>query len=340
MLSKAIKTIILFVLVLALSLGACAPANDASPSAPDEPSVTPPSDAVPPSDEPSVEPSNDGESDAYALPDGAVTYLQNAEQVYIMATGILANNLKFCTDGDYEFSYDFDHEDYSTLIEQYGIDEIAGEGSDFERAARLMANMKPRLTHRSDYDNHVEYRALPLLEYALDNPEQGINCLAKSKILNEMYLALGIYSRQVWLMPYSPYDGECHAVNEIWDRELGKWIMIDVTNGFYWVDRAGTPLSAIEIRSYLAIDYSCTPISPDDTRSGSIAAEYKNVREDNFWNVIYIAKNMAYLRYETQNGVNADYDVRSLYPESLSELLEQYGYSQLSQLSAERSPIK
>lgn len=104
MLSKTIKTIILFVLVLALSLGACAPANDASPSAPEEPSVTPPSDAVPPSDEPSAAPSDDGESDAYALPDGAVTYLQNAEQVYIMATGILANNLKFCTDGDYTFS--------------------------------------------------------------------------------------------------------------------------------------------------------------------------------------------------------------------------------------------
>lgn len=337
--SKTIKTIILFVLVLALSLGACAPANDASPSAPEEPSVTPSSDAVPPSDEPSVEPSDDDESDAYTLPEGAVTYLQNAEQVYIMATGILANNLRFCTDGDYEFSYDFDHEDYSTLIEQYGIDEIAGEGSDFERAARLMNNFAPRLTHESYYDNHIEWRALPLLEYALDNPEQGINCTSKAKILNDMCLALGIYSRVVGIHPYSTYDGECHFVNEIWDHDLGKWIMLDITHDFYWIDKAGTPLSALEIRSYLALDYFCTPISPDDTRSGYTDAGYRQVRKDNLGNIIYTAKNMAYLTYCIDNTAEPRSTAYALYPQSMYDRLRNK-YYQLSQLEVERSPIK
>lgn len=321
---KTLKTIILLLLALALSLGACAPAVEAptpSPSPSEEPSAEPSPDVLQPSDEPSVEPKEDE------------IYLRSSEQVYIMEIGILKNNLKFCTDGDYEFSYDFDHEDYATLIEQYGIDEIAGEGSDFERAARLMANMKPRLTHRSDYDNHVELRALPLLEYALDQPEHGINCLAKSKILNEMYLALGIYSRQLSLMPYSPYDGECHVVNEIWDRDLGKWIMLDVTSDFYWVDAAGTPLSVLEIRSYLAIDHLCTPIHPGDTRTN-----YKQIREDNFWNVIYIAKNMAYLTYRMDNTVGYRGIVCALYPQSLEDSLE--NYYPLSQYEVERSPIE
>lgn len=321
---KTVKTIVLFILVFALALGSCAPAADvpsATPAPSIEPSTTP---------EPSVEPSTIPEE----LGVEQISYLQSADQVYIMATGILFNNLKFCTDGDYTFTYDFDQEDYTTLIEQYKIDEIAGEGSDFERAARLMADLKPRLTHKSDYDNHIETRALPLLEYALDNPEHGINCLAKSEILNEMYLALGIYSRKVWLMPYSRYDNECHAVNEIWDRDLGKWIMIDVTNGYYWVDSAGTPLSILEIRSYLALDHFCTPIRPDDARTN-----YRQVREDNFANVVYIAKNMAYLKYCLENTAGSRYNHYALYPQSLDDWLKQSLFP-LSQYEVERSPIE
>lgn len=318
--SKTFKAIILLLLALALSLGACAPAVEAptpSPSPSEEPSAEPSPDV----DEPSAEPKEDE------------IYLRSAEQVYIMEIGILKNNLKFCTDGDYEFSYDFEHEDYATLIEQYGIDEIAGEGSDFERAARLMSYLAPRLTHESYYDNHVEMRALPLLEYALDNPEHGINCVAKSKILNEMCLALGIRSRVVGLKPYSPFDNESHYVNEIWDRDLGKWIMLDVTSDFYWVDAAGTPLSVLEIRSYLAIDHLCTPIHPGDTRTN-----YKQIREGNFWNVIYIAKNMAYLTYTMDNTVGYRGIVCALYPQSLEDSLE--NYYPLSQYEVERSPIE
>lgn len=145
--SKTFKAIILLLLALALSLGACAPAVEAptpSPSPSEEPSAEPSPDVLQPSDEPSAEPKEDE------------IYLRSAEQVYIMEIGILKNNLKFCTDGDYEFSYDFEHEDYATLIEQYGIDEIAGEGSDFERAARLMSYLAPRLTHESNFQSPVE----------------------------------------------------------------------------------------------------------------------------------------------------------------------------------------
>lgn len=129
------------------------------------------------------------------------TYLQNTDEIYVMESGILHGYLEFANGKDYEFSYDFENEDYAVLIDKYKIDTIAGDGSDFEKAVRLMDEYAPRLTHKSDYDNHIEINALSLLEYSLDNPNKGINCRNKAQILNEMCLALGIYARKVWIMP-------------------------------------------------------------------------------------------------------------------------------------------
>ena len=84
---------------------------------------------------------------------GFDTYLQNTDEIYIMEAGILRNNLEFAAGEDIEFIYDFDNDDYSVLISDYGIDNIAGEGSELEKALRLMDEFAPRLTHKSNYDN-------------------------------------------------------------------------------------------------------------------------------------------------------------------------------------------
>ena len=161
---------------------------------------------------------------------GPVSYLQDPEEIYIMEAGILRNEMEFADGTDMQLSYEFDEPEYKVLIEKYGIDRIAGEGTEFERALRLMNEFAPRLRHASNYYNHIAIEALPLLEYCLDRPGNGINCRNKAQILNEMCLALGIYARKVWIMPNSPYDSECHVVNEIWDTSLNKWIMLDITN--------------------------------------------------------------------------------------------------------------
>ena len=109
-----------------------------------------------------------------------------------MEAGILRNNLEFADGEELTISYDFDNDDYDMLIEKYKIAEIAGEGSEFDRAVRLMDEFAPRLTHNSYYDNHIEMNALNLLQYSLNNKKQGINCRGKAQILNEMCLALDI----------------------------------------------------------------------------------------------------------------------------------------------------
>ena len=92
------------------------------------------------------------------------SYLQRTDEIYTMEAGILRRNLDFAEGEDVLFSYDFTHSDYAVLISQYGIGEIAGSGTEFEKAMRLMNEFSPRLRHQSSFDNSVEMTALTLLE--------------------------------------------------------------------------------------------------------------------------------------------------------------------------------
>ncbi len=262
---------------------------------------------------------------------GFSTYLQNTDEIYVMESGILHGYLEFADGEDYELSYDFENENYSVLIEKYKIDKIAGTGSDLEKALNLMNEYAPRLTHKSDYDNHIEINALSLLDYSLDNPEQGINCKNKAQILNEMCLALGIYSRKVWIMPNSKYDGDCHVVNEIWDTQLNKWIMLDITNNRYWVDENGTPLSILEIRYKGAMQDFCTPVHPD-----SKLDNLEEIKTASIGNFLYIMKNMVYFEYMTQYTVGESDNSYLLLPENFNKDFE----NMISQKAIEASPIR
>lgn len=131
--------------------------------------------------------------------------------------------------------------------------------------------------------------------------------------MNEMCLALGIFSRKVWINPNSVYDGECHVVNEVWDSSLNKWVMLDITNNFYWVDENKTPLSVLEIREHLANQEFCTPVSPEDNLN-----DLGKSLERNYENFLYIAKNMAYMQYCAENTVGESDEIYALVPEAFT----------------------
>lgn len=238
------------------------------------------------------------------------SYLQSTEQIYIMEAGILHNEQAFRDGEDYVIKYDFDNAEYPELLKKYGIEKTAGDGTEFEKALALMDAYASRLHHASNYDNHIDMNAIALLEYSLDNKSQGINCRSKSQILNEMCLALGIYSRKVWINPNSIYDNECHVVNEIWDAKLNKWIMLDITNNFYWVDEKGIPLSVLEIRNHIANQEFCTPVAPDDNLNN-----LEKSLERNYENFLYIAKNMVYTSYCIEYTVGETDESYFLIPE-------------------------
>lgn len=261
----------------------------------------------------------------------ADSYLQSTEEIYVMEAGILRNNLEFHDGTDYKLQYNFSHENYETLKSKYKLENTAKEGSEFEKALRLMDEYAPRLTHESNYDNHIPINALDLLEYSLDNKNQGINCRAKAQILNEMCLSLGIYSRKVWIMPYSKYDGDCHVVNEVWDTSLNKWVMLDITNNTYWIDDNKTPLSILEIRNKAALNEFCTPVEV-----GEKTNDLQGLKDKNIGNFLYIVKNIVYMEYCTEYTVGESKGYYLLLPQNIPTEYELL----ISKNEIDSSPIK
>ena len=257
------------------------------------------------------------------------SYLQSTDEIYIMEAGILRRNLEFADGEDYKLTYDFSHDNYAVLKSKYNIESVAQEGNEFLRALRLMNEYAPRLTHKSNYDNHVPMNAIDLLEYSLDNKKQGINCRTKAQILNEMCLSLGIYARKVWIMPYSGYDNDCHVVNEVWDTMYNKWIMLDITNNEYWVDERGYPLSVMEIRSKAALQEFCTPVCYGDSIDNVQKLKQKHIGD-----FLYIVKNMVYMEYCGEYGVGESTDYYFLIPKPLSTKQKQ-----ISKAAVEASPL-
>ena len=216
-----------------------------------------------------------------------------AQRMLDVYGGILFHNQEF-EDGNAEkIVYDFTCPEFEELRRKYGLVEIAGKGSDFTKAKRLLHYFAPRLTHSPWYDNHIACNALRLLEYSLDDPEHGINCLNKSKILVECCLALGIYARRVRIMPYSPYDFDNHVVAEIYDKTLEKWIVLDPTTDGYFIDETKTPLSLLEMRSKFANGEFITFV-----RSADTLKELSKLRGKYLDTNMYICKNLFYFQVE------------------------------------------
>ena len=219
---------------------------------------------------------------------------QEQQKIY---AGILVHHQHFAGEEDGVIRYDLSSPQFSVLREKYALDTIAGRGKDFDRAKRLMHNLAPRLKHSSWYDNHVPCNALDLLDYSLDQPEHGINCLNKSKILAECCLALGIYARRVSIMPYSPYDFDNHVVTEIYDRTMEKWVMLDITTDGYFVDENKNPLSLLEMRDAFARDEFVTFVSSADKLKDLQKSQYKNSYQNS-----YICKNLFYFIMDQAQG--------------------------------------
>lgn len=223
---------------------------------------------------------------------------ETEKRVFDIYSGILFNNQEFAGSGKTaEITYDFACPEYKDLIEKYAIDKIAGEGTAFRRAERLMHWMAPRLTHKPNYDSHIPVNALALLDYSLSQPRHGINCLNKSKILTECCLALGIYARRVSILPCSPYDGDNHVVTEVYDEVMGKWVMLDPTTDGYFVDGEGRLLSVLELREKFARQEFAAFAVCTENRS-----DLQRLRDKHMEDNAYFCKNLFRLLVDGYNG--------------------------------------
>ena len=211
---------------------------------------------------------------------------------YSLLSGALTVFHDFCGNhSPIEFTYDFQAKEFEELKEKYKIQEIAGNGSEIEKVINLLQWCNQNVLHNGGTKD-VEFipkTSLAILDYSFGKGrEYGVYCRLQAIVLTECCLALGIKSRILHCLPYSPYDFESHVVSMVYINELNKWILVDPTNNRYFLDENNTILSPLEARERLGKNLFIKCNMEDDS--------YKK----------YMAKNMFYFKSLQHNTFGSD----------------------------------
>lgn len=149
-----------------------------------------------------------------------------------------------------EFVYqDSTNKNLVKLRSNYKLDSIAGNGNESSRIINLMEWVHNKFKHNGSVLNPKEKNTTSYVEQCKIG--NGITCRGLAIVLNELYLAIGIPSRIVTCMPKEKSFDECHVINSVFNKELGKWIWIDPTHEAYVMDENGNLLSIIDVRNKL-----------------------------------------------------------------------------------------
>lgn len=190
-----------------------------------------------------------------------------------------------------DFVYSYDAPGFSELLSKYPIQEIAGNGSEIEKALNLLSWCSENVLH-NDGTKDVEFipkTSLDILDYSYKKGrEYGVYCRLQAIVFTECCLALGIKSRILHCLPFNPYDFDTHVVSIVYINSLKKWILLDPGSNSYFMDEKNTILSPMEIRERLGNDdYIKCNIEDDD---------YK----------FYMAKNLFYFKSLQNNTFGSD----------------------------------
>lgn len=150
-----------------------------------------------------------------------------------------------------DFSYQSsDHEDLTKIRTKYGLDAIAGKGSDIERAKRLLKWFHEEVPH-NDAPNIESLNAISIID-SYRTKKQAHGCYPLSIAMNEVFLAMGFQSRTVICFSGrypSPEGG--HVINSVYIPSLKKWIYMDPQDNAYIMDEKDNLLSIAEVRERL-----------------------------------------------------------------------------------------
>ena len=133
---------------------------------------------------------------------------------------------------------------------------------------------------------------------ACKDGSRGLNCRGLVTVLNECYLAMGIPSRVITCMPRT-YISDCHVINAVYSRTLGKWLWIDPTNNAWVTDEQGRLLSVREVRERLRAGL---PVQVNEEANWN--NQKQTTTEDYLYE--YMAKNLYYIESWTHYGFNTE----------------------------------
>lgn len=214
------------------------------------------------------------------------------ERTYALLIGALKTFHDFSGDNTAcTFTYDHTALGFSELLSEYPIREIAGNGSEIEKALNLLSWCHQNVLHNGGAKDveFVRKTSLDILRYAYKKGrEYGVYCRLQAIVFSECCLALGIKSRILHCLPFSPYDFDTHVVSIVYSTTLNKWILLDAGNNQYFTDENGVLLSPMEIR----------------TKLGNNEPIKCHIEDDNYKH--YMAKNLFYFKSPLNNTFGSD----------------------------------
>lgn len=119
---------------------------------------------------------------------------------------------------------------------------LAEMSSDWERVLAISRHLlsNPKLDGPPiQSDLRDTYRRI------IDNGEGY--CADFTRVFMALAMTQGIPVR-AWAFSLDGFGGHGHAWPEIWNRQLGRWQLVDIYNNFYFPDQNGVAISAAEFR--------------------------------------------------------------------------------------------
>ena len=214
------------------------------------------------------------------------------------------------------------------IREKYNLDSIAGYANESSRIINLMEWVHNNLAHDGSVLNPSIKNSNSLIE-RYNEKNEGLTCRGLAIVLNEFYLALGIPSRFVTCMPKDSIFDECHVINSVYSKDLGKWLWIDPTHEAYVMDENGNLQSILEVREKLISGEKLilNPSANWNNKESTVQEYYLDQ---------YMAKNL----YRLQIPIDSKYDLETYVKNKeirYLELLPIDGYNQDPKIKEEIS---
>lgn len=143
--------------------------------------------------------------------------------------------------------------EFREIVAALSLVELSG---DWEKTLAVASH----LTERTEHLGPV--RADPLTTYRAIRDGYGY-CADFVKVFLALAHAAGLTARQ-WGFSFDGFGGHGHTLVEVYDRQRGKWLVLDVFNNFHVVDpRSGEPLGALEFREALLVPRGTVCMRPN-----------------------------------------------------------------------------
>ncbi len=136
---------------------------------------------------------------------------------------------------------------HNTLVTKYKLDKIAGSGSDFDKALKIMQWLTEHTFYSGASTKWNSDNSIEILEYSFDNGfSNAINCREKAIVLSDCLLAIGIKSYPIAMMNLNCTG--VHFTVHFYSKELKKWILFDPSFNCYFESNSEI-LSVWELKS-------------------------------------------------------------------------------------------